>query len=216
MADRRLLDSAAQFIPPRSTLATLRQAVQGCRGCELYRYASRAVFGEGPRTARLMFVGEEPGDQEDRAGRPFVGPAGKVLDAAFAAAGIERRTVYLTNIVKHFKFARRELIKRRLHKPPVLSEVRACQPWLQEEIRLVKPEIVVALGGTAAKGMLGSGFSVTRERGKLVQSDWAGLVFPTVHPSSVLRAPSGERRQARAEFFADILQLKGLLRFKAS
>jgi DNA polymerase len=216
MGGRRTPASAAEFIPPRATLPVLRQAVQECRGCELYRYATQAVFGEGPRSARLMFVGEEPGDQEDRAGHPFVGPAGKVLDAALAAAGIDRRTVYLTNIVKHFKFVRRELIKRRLHKPPVLGEVRACQPWLREEIRLVKPEIVVALGSTAAKGMLGSSFSVTRERGSLVQSEWAGLVYPTVHPSSVLRAPSGERKRARAEFFSDILQLKGLLRSKAS
>jgi len=164
-----------------------------------------------------MFVGEQPGDQEDRAGHPFVGPAGKVLDAAFAAAGIDRRKVYLTNIVKHFKFVRRELTKRRLHKPPALTEVRACQPWLREEIRLVKPEIVIALGSTAAKGLLGSDFSVTRDRGKPFRSEWAGTVLPTVHPSSVLRAPTGAgRERAREEFFADIRRLAVLLRSKAS
>lgn len=217
MGSRAVTCSAADFIPANPTLPRMREVIQACRGCDLYRFATQAVFGEGPRRARLLFVGEEPGDQEDRAGRPFVGPAGRILDAALVAAGIDRRTVYLTNAVKHFKLVRRELTKRRLHKPPTLTEVRACQPWLREEIRLIKPEIVVALGSSAAKSLLGPRFLVTRERGKLVQSEWAGTVLATVHPSSVLRAPTGEaRRLAQREFFADIFQLRRVLRSKAS
>jgi uracil-DNA glycosylase len=156
-------------------------------------------------------VGEQPGDKEDLAGHPFVGPAGLLLDAALEAAGIARDRVYLTNAVKHFKFVRQELHRRRLHKPPNAAEVRACRPWLEQEIRRVRPSLVVALGSTAAKAMLGPTFSVMRHRGVPVDSEWAGLVFPTVHPSSVLRARSPDRETARKEFFRDIAGIKDLM-----
>lgn len=203
--------SAADFVPPRPTLRTLRVAVQQCRGCDLFRYSTQAVFGEGPSRADLMLVGEQPGDREDLAGHPFVGPAGILLDAALAQAGIERSRTYLTNAVKHFKFVRKELHRRRLHKPPNAAEVRACQPWLREEIRLVRPLLVVALGSVAARSMLGSTFSVMRGRGIPVRSEWAGMVYPTVHPSSVLRAPGPDRERARTDFFRDIAGARALL-----
>src|SRR5215212_3536563 len=150
--------SAAEFIPPRPTLPSLRAAAAACRGCHLYRYATQTVFGEGPRTAEVVLVGEQPGDQEDRQGHPFVGPSGKLLDEALEVAGIDRRRVYVTNAVKHFKFVRIELTKRRLHKKPTAGEVRACRPWLEEEIRLVHPRLIVALGATAAQALLGPSF----------------------------------------------------------
>jgi DNA polymerase len=150
-----------------------------------------------------MIVGEQPGDQEDRAGHPFVGPAGRLLHSALDAAGIDRRRVYLTNAVKHFKFVRGELHKRRLHKAPNAGEVRACLPWLEQEVRQVKPRMILALGSTAAKALLGPGFLVTRHRGEVIASPW-GVVFPTVHPSSVLRAREPDRERARAEFLRDI------------
>jgi DNA polymerase len=164
------------------------------------------VFGEGPRRARVLFVGEQPGDQEDRAGHPFVGPSGRLLDDGLAAAGIDRRTVYVTNAVKHFKFVRKELTRRRLHKKPTAAEVRACRPWLEEEIRLVKPGMIVALGSTAAQALLGRGFRVTERRGELVESTW-GPVMATVHPSAVLRAPEDARPRARREFFRDLARV---------
>src|SRR5919205_4494434 len=142
--------SAADFIPPRPTLPRLREAAAGCRGCDLWVNATQTVFGEGPRSAEVMLVGEQPGDQEDRQGHPFVGPAGKLLDAALEEAGIDRRKVYVANAVKHFKFVRTELTKRRLHKKPNAAQVRACRPWLEEELRVVHPKVVVALGATAA------------------------------------------------------------------
>ena len=196
--------SAADFIPPSPTLTRLREAAAGCRGCHLWVNATQTVFGEGPRTADVMFVGEQPGDQEDLQGHPFVGPSGRLLDDGLEAAGIERRRVYVTNAVKHFKFVRIELTKRRLHKKPNAAEVRACQPWLDEEIRLVKPRVIVALGATAAQSLLGSKFKVTQQRGKPIRSDWAEAVFATVHPSAVLRAPAEARAEARKEFFADL------------
>jgi DNA polymerase len=166
--------------------------------------ATQTVFGEGPRTAEVMLVGEQPGDQEDRQGHPFVGPSGRLLDEALEAAGIERRRVYVTNAVKHFKFVRIELTKRRLHKKPTAAEVRACRPWLEEEIRLVRPRVNVALGATAAQALLGNKFKVTEQRGRPVRSAWAEVVFATVHPSAVLRAPVDARERARREFFADL------------
>jgi len=196
--------SAAEFIPSRPTLATLREAAAHCRGCHLWKPATQTVSGEGPGTARLMLVGEQPGDQEDRAGRPFVGPSGALLDEGLAAAGLDRRQVYVTNAVKHFKFVRKELTRRRLHKKPNAAEVRACRPWLEWEIRLVKPRIIVALGATAAQSLLGPGFKVTERRGEPVASEWAEAVIATVHPSSVLRAPSEVRERARREFFEDL------------
>ena len=199
--------SAADFIPPRPTLSKLRTAAAGCRGCDLWLDATQTVFGEGAARASVMFVGEQPGDQEDRAGRPFVGPAGRLFDEALGAAGIDRGVVYVTNAVKHFKFVRTELVKRRLHKKPNAAQVRACNPWLREEIRLVKPKLVVALGSTAAQALLGSAFRVTQHRGKVVVSGWAGPVLATVHPSSVLRAPDEYRADARREFFEDVARV---------
>ena len=195
--------SAADFIPPHPTLPQLREAVQACRGCDLWVNATQAVFGEGPRSAEVMLVGEQPGDQEDRQGHPFVGPAGHLLDAALDEAGIDRRRVYVTNSVKHFKFVPIER-GRRLHKKPSAGEVRACNPWLQEEIRLVKPRVVVALGATAAQALMGKQFRVTQSRGRPLRSELAEVIVATVHPSSVLRAPDDAREEARREFFADI------------
>ena len=199
--------SAADFLPARPTLGKLREAAAGCRGCGLWVNATQTVFGEGPRTAEVMLVGEQPGDQEDRQGRPFVGPSGRLLDEALGAAGIDRRRVYVTNAVKHFKFVRIELTRRRLHKKPSAGEVRACRPWLVEEIRLVKPRVIVALGATAAQALLGGKFKVTAQRGKPVDSEWAEAVIATVHPSAVLRAPAEAREQARHEFFADVARV---------
>jgi uracil-DNA glycosylase len=195
--------SAADFIPPNPTLAELREAVPHCRGCDLWVNATQAVFGEGPRNAEVMLVGEQPGDQEDRQGHPFVGPAGRLLDAALAEAGIDRRRVYITNAVKHFKFVVIER-GRRLHKKPTAAEVRACNPWLREEIRLVKSRVVVALGATAAQALLGKQFRVTQNRGKPLPSELAEAVVATVHPSSVLRAPDDARDEARRQFVADL------------
>lgn len=195
--------SAADFIPPRATLPKLRDAATRCRGCDLWT-CGRVVFGEGPRDATVMFVGEQPGDQEEQAGHPFVGPAGKLLDAALEEAGIDRTNVYVTNAVKHFKYERGAKSARRIHKKPNDAEIRACLPWLEEEIRLTKPRVIVVLGATAAQSLLGKQFRVTQQRGVAVKSELAGTVIATVHPSSVLRAPDGERERARRDFFADI------------
>jgi uracil-DNA glycosylase len=203
--------SAADFIPPRPTLPRLRAAAAGCRGCDLWLDATQTVFGEGAAGAAAMFVGERPGDQEDRAGRPFVGPAGRLLDEALEAAGVDRAAVYVTNAVKHFKFVRQELVKRRLHKKPNAAQVKACTPWLQEELRQVQPRVVVALKSTAAQALLGRSFRVTQHRGEVVRSEWAGPVIATVHPSSVLRAPDEARDQARREFFRDIARVAAFL-----
>jgi uracil-DNA glycosylase family protein len=207
--------SAADFIPPRPTLERLREAAAGCRGCDLWKYATQTVFGEGPKRAEVMLVGEQPGDQEDRQGHPFVGPSGRLLDEGLEAAGIDRSRVYVTNAVKHFKFARVELTRRRLHKKPAPGEVRACHPWLEEEIRLVRPRVIVALGATAAQALLGTRFKVTEHRGKTVRSEWAGTVIATVHPSAVLRAPSDAREQARRDFFADLRRVARAIRAAA-
>jgi uracil-DNA glycosylase len=203
--------SAADFIPPRPTLPKLRKAAAGCRGCDLWLNATQTVFGEGSPDAEAVFVGEQPGDQEDRVGRPFVGPAGRLFDDALESAGLDRDIVYVTNAVKHFKFVRNELIKRRLHKKPSPAEVRACTPWLQEELRLLHPRVVVALGSTAAQALMGNRFRVTQHRGEVVRSEWAGPVIATVHPSSVLRAPDEVRAEARREFFADIAKVAEFL-----
>jgi DNA polymerase len=188
--------SAADYLPPHPTLTRLREAAAGCRGCHLWVDATQTVFGEGPRTADVMFVGEQPGDQEDLQGHPFVGPSGRLLNEGLEAAGIDRRRVYVTNAVKHFKFVRIELTRRRLHKKPNAAEVRACRPWLDEEIRLVKPRVIVLLGATAAQSLLGPRFKVTQQRGKPIRSDWAEAIFATVHPppSSARRRTRGRRR----------------------
>jgi DNA polymerase len=203
--------SAEPFIPPNPTLPKLREAARTCRGCDLWVNATQTVFGEGPRSADVIFVGEAPGDLEDRAGHPFVGPAGKLLDAALLEAGIDRGRVYVTNSVKHFKFVVIER-GRRLHKKPNAAELRACYPWLREEIRLVKPRVVVALGATAAQALLGKQFRVTQQRGKPMATEMAETIIATVHPSSVLRAPDGEREVARGEFIADLKRVAAYLR----
>lgn len=190
---------AAQYVPEGADWAALRSASCGCRGCDLFRDAKQTVFGEGPVPARLMMVGEQPGDREDVDGHPFVGPAGRLLDKALAAAGIARDEAYLTNAVKHFKFTERG--KRRIHQQPRRSEVLACLPWLREEIRLVRPELVVCLGAVAAKALLGSSFTLTAHRGEVLEND--GLrIGVTVHPSAVLRAEN--RDEAYDAFVEDL------------
>jgi uracil-DNA glycosylase len=203
--------SAADFIPPSPTLPRLREAAAGCRGCDLWVNATQTVFGEGPRSAEVMLVGEQPGDQEDRQGHPFVGPAGRLLDEGLEQAGIDRSQVYVTNAVKHFKFVVIER-GRRLHKKPSTGQVRACHPWLEEEIRLVDPRVIVALGATAAQALLGKQFRVTQSRGKPVQGEFPSPVIATVHPSAVLRAPSDAREDARREFFADLKSIATYLK----
>ena len=197
--------SAADFIPPNPTLPKLRAAAMRCRGCHLWTLGTQTVFGEGPKKARVMIVGEQPGDQEDRAGHPFVGPSGKLLDRALEEAGIARDEVYVTNAVKHFKWERGEKSARRIHKKPNDAEIRACHPWLDEEIRLVQPEVVVCLGATAAQSIMGKTFKVTKERGRVVKAPNGVAVIATVHPSSVLRAPDADARaQAEKDFFTDL------------
>jgi uracil-DNA glycosylase family protein len=194
-----------ELIPPSPTLSALRRAAAQCQGCDLYRDATQTVFGEGSPDAVVMLVGEVPGDQEDRQGRPFVGPAGRLLDRALAEAGIDREQVYLTNTVKHFKFERRG--KVRLHKKPNAEQVHACLPWLEAELAVVRPRVLVLLGATAAQALLGSSFRVSRQRGELLEmeSGLAPRVLATVHPSSILRAPDEEARAlAYKGFVADL------------
>jgi uracil-DNA glycosylase family protein len=199
--------SARDFMPNDESLPVLRDAVQRCQGCGLYAYATQAVFGEGPRDAAVMLVGEQPGDREDVAGAPFVGPAGQLLDRALVEAGIDRATVYITNIVKHFKWKRTGYVpgKRRLHDKPNNYEVSACRPWLEAEIANVRPRIVVCLGSTAAQGLLGREFRVTKQRGEFFTSELAPLISATIHPSAILRAPDGISREHEfAEFVRDL------------
>jgi uracil-DNA glycosylase len=203
-ADDVSTGSAGDFMPPTVTLATLRKAAAGCHGCRLWTIGTQTVFGEGPATARVLIVGEQPGDSEDREGRPFVGPAGRLLDSALEAAKIDREDVYVTNAVKHFKWEPREGTKRRIHKKPGDREVRACYPWLDAEIAVLRPEVIVALGATAAQAMLGKDFRVTQERGRPIETDRGATVFATVHPSAVLRAPPDARESAERDFFADL------------
>jgi uracil-DNA glycosylase len=197
-------NDATPFLPERRTLSTLREASAGCRGCHLWRGATQTVFGEGLKRARVMLVGEQPGDKEDRAGKPFVGPAGRELDKALEAAGIARDEAYVTNVVKHFKFEERG--KRRIHQTPKRFEIQACMPWLEEELRVVKPEALVLLGATAAKALLGSSFRVTQHRGELLDSEFAPIVSATIHPSAILRAPDDAARNAEREAFAEDLR----------
>jgi len=197
--------TAAEFVPERLSLATLRQAVQGCRGCPLYADATQAVFGEGAAHAEVMLVGEQPGDKEDLAGRPFVGPAGRLLDEALAEAGIDRSRAYVTNAVKHFKWQGRG--KRRIHQKPTWSESVACRPWLEAELAAVRPRVVVALGATAAQSLLGKDFRVTKQRGEPVDSPLAEHVVATVHPSSILRQRDEEARRVELAAFLDDLRV---------
>jgi uracil-DNA glycosylase family protein len=189
---------------PRS-LRSVAVAAKDCRGCDLWSRATQTVFGDGPRSASAIFVGEQPGDKEDLAGRPFVGPAGRVLDDALTEAGIDRRRVFVTNAVKHFKW--RASGKRRLHEKPNTAEIAACRVWLELELRLVKPDIVVALGATAAQALLGRAFRVTKQRGKVVSSPLASRVVATVHPSSILRAPDDASRHAEMRAFVRDLKV---------
>jgi DNA polymerase len=194
------------LIPDRPTLKTVREAASDCRACDLYKRGTQTVFGEGPRRAEVMMVGEQPGDAEDLAGHPFVGPAGKLLDRALEEAGIDRRRVYVTNVVKHFKWEPRG--KRRIHAKPNSAEITACRPWLETEIALVKPRILVCLGATAAQALLGRAFKVSQQRGRFVSSDLAPLVTATVHPSSILRARDDESRHLEMKrFVADLKQI---------
>ena len=204
--------TAADFIPPRPSLRTLREAARLCRGCKLWTVGTQTVFGEGPARARVMIVGEQPGDQEDKEGHPFVGPAGGLLNAALEEAGIDRSAVYVTNAVKHFKWARGDKSKRRIHKKPNDGEIRACRPWLDQEMKLVQPEVVVCLGATAAQALLGKTFRVTKSRGQKVSAPFAEAVFATVHPSSILRAPDAKsREEARRAFVADLKKVSRFL-----
>jgi uracil-DNA glycosylase family protein len=201
--------SAGEYIPQHPTLRALPEAVQHCRGCDLYLHATQAVFGEGPKSADIVFIGEQPGDEEDRQGYPFVGPSGKLLDRALVDAGIDRSLVYVTNTVKHFKFEERG--KRRLHKKPNGMEIRACRPWLEAEINLIQPQIVVCLGATVAQSIFGSTYRLTKERGQFVRNSWAPHVTSTVHPSAILRAADEERRHLEYEkFVADLRKVHRL------
>jgi uracil-DNA glycosylase len=203
--------SAAEFLPERLSLAALREAARGCTACPLWRTGTQTVFGEGLKRASLMLVGEQPGDREDLEGRPFVGPAGRLLDEALAEAGIDRSDTYVTNAVKHFKWQPRG--KRRIHQKPNWGEIAACRPWLDAELAVVAPRVLVCLGATAAQALLGRDVRVTRDRGRPLESELAPLALATVHPSSILRAPDEEsRRRERALFVDDLGVVANALR----
>lgn len=196
--------TAADFIPPGASLEALREASQGCRGCDLYQNATQTVFGDGPDKAPMMLIGEQPGDKEDQLGAPFVGPAGRLLDDALEQVGFSRDSVYLSNVVKHFKWAPKG--KRRIHQKPTAVEISACVPWLREEIARVEPKVLVCLGATAAQALLGRSFKVTQHRGEPVESDLAPCVMATVHPSSILRARDDETRRLEMKAFVRDLE----------
>ena len=203
--------SAADYLPATRTLPALRRAAAGCRGCHLWRVGTQTVFGAGARSSEIMFVGEQPGDQEDLAGRPFVGPSGRLLDSALERAGLERTDVYVTNAVKHFKWVPDGSGKRRIHKSPNSAEVRACHPWLDEEIGVVRPRVIVALGATAARALFGPAIRVTVQRGRTIRTPLAEAGFATVHPSAVLRSPSELRGEAEKAFVRDIKKVAAYL-----
>src|SRR6185503_8471790 len=196
--------SANDLIPPRATLSTLKTAATDCKACDLWKKGTQTVFGEGHRRAIVLFVGEQPGNEEDLTGQPFVGPAGRLFDEALAEAGINRKQTYVTNVVKHFKWEPRG--KRRIHKRPNAVEINACRPWLEAEIALVKPQVIVALGATAAQALLGPKFRVTKQRGKFLESTLAPYIMATVHPSSILRAPDDETRRLEYRHFVNDLK----------
>ncbi len=204
MSQDELFGTAAVRVPERPTLDNLREAAAGCQACDLWQTGTQTVFGEGLRESELMLVGEQPGDQEDRSGKPFVGPAGRLLDEALEEAGIDRTKAYVTNVVKHFKWNPRG--KRRIHAKPNWGEIAACRPWLDAEIEVVKPRVLVCLGSTAAQALLGKAFRVTRQRGELVDSPLAPHVMATVHPSSILRAQDEDARRAELLAFVDDLR----------
>jgi uracil-DNA glycosylase len=199
-----------ELIPDRPSIQKVRDVAKACKACDLYKRGTQTVFGEGPARADVMFVGEQPGDAEDLAGHPFVGPAGKLLDRALEQAGIDRARVYVTNVVKHFKWEPRG--KRRIHSKPNAKEIGACKPWLDTEIALVRPRVIVCLGATAAQALLGRGFRVTQQRGTFVESPLAPRVTATVHPSSILRAPDDDARRAEmAEFIKDLKKVARII-----
>jgi uracil-DNA glycosylase len=195
--------------PGTTSLSALREAAADCRECPLWKTATQTVFGEGTRSAQVMFVGEQPGDQEDKAGKPFVGPAGRLFDEALETAGIERSTTYVTNAVKHFKWQARG--RRRIHQKPNWTEITACRPWLEAELAAVKPKVLVLLGATAAQSLLGRQFRVTQHRGELVESNLADAVTATIHPSAILRGDPAQRERELAAFVADLKFVATLL-----
>jgi len=202
--------SAAPLIPVRPTLDRLRAAAKSCRACPLWKTGTQTVFGEGSPEAKVLFVGEQPGNDEDLTGRPFVGPAGKLLDKVLEEVGIDRDEVYVTNVVKHFKWE--SVGKRRIHKKPNSREIAACRPWLDAELDVIEPTVLVCLGATASQALLGKDFRVSRHRGQLIESSLAPFVMATVHPSSILRAPDDEkRREAREQFTADMRKVAGVI-----
>ena len=204
-------ETAAPLVPPAPTLPKLRAVAARCRACDLWERGTQTVFGEGSSRARVMLVGEQPGDREDVEGRPFVGPAGRILDASLVKAGIDRSEVYVTNVVKHFKWEPRG--KRRIHQKPNSVEISACRPWLDAELAVVRPDVLVCLGATAAQALLGRAFKVSRQRGEFVVSPLAPRVLATVHPSSLLRAPDDEtRRRETARFVEDLKKVARALR----
>jgi DNA polymerase len=209
VSSRPTTAGAERYLPDHRDLPALRAAAAACRGCDLWRDATQTVFGEGPRNARLLAVGEQPGDREDLAGHPFVGPAGRVLDDGYRQAGIDPETVYTTNIVKHFKWERRG--KRRIHKTPSRWEVVACQPWFAAELEAVRPRLVLVLGATAGRAVLGSGFRVTAQRGRVQPGPEGVPTVATVHPSAILRARDADRAAAMKAFVADLRIAKGAL-----
>lgn len=203
MEDDGVETSAVAFLPARLSLTSLREAARGCRGCPLYRDATQTVFGQGRRDARVVLVGEQPGDEEDRAGAPFVGPSGRVLDQALDEAGVARDDAYVTNVVKHFKWEPKG--KRRLHRKPNAREIAACLPWLMKEIELLRPRVLVCLGATASQALFGAKFRVSRDRGVELESSLAPHALATVHPSSILRQPtSADRERERRRFVEDL------------
>ena len=205
MATRKSSDSAANdLIPSRPTLTSLKNAAADCQACDLWLKGTQTVFGEGSRRSRVIFIGEQPGNEEDLSGKPFVGPAGRLFDRALEEAGIDRKQTYITNVVKHFKWEPRG--KRRIHKKPNAIEIAACRPWLEAEIAVVKPDVIVALGATATQALLGPQFRVTKQRGEFIESTLAPYLMATVHPSSILRAPDDETRQLEYRRFVDDLK----------
>jgi DNA polymerase len=204
MPKKPFKSAAEDLIPPRPTLSKLKSSAAGCQACDLWKTGTQTVFGEGARRVKVMFIGEQPGNEEDLSGRPFVGPAGRLLDDALDTAGIDRKQTYVTNVVKHFKWEPRG--KRRIHKKPNSLEIAACRPWLEAEIALIKPDVIVALGATAAQALLGPQFRVTKQRGEFIPSTLAPYVMATVHPSSILRAPDDETRHLELQLFVGDLK----------
>lgn len=206
---RTELPTAAALIPPGATLQQLREIAAGCQACDLYRNATQTVFGDGRANARMLLIGEQPGNDEDLEGLPFVGPAGRLLDQALESAGIDRSLAWVTNVVKHFKWEPRG--KRRIHAKPNTAEITACMPWLESEIRLIRPDVAVLLGATAAQAVMGKAFRVTRERGQVLESPLGVRVVATIHPSSILRAPDSETRHTETARFIEDLRVAGAL-----